>query len=128
MPVGFNSLPEYPEVECSDYLLPDRKGATNEPAHEHEHREPGIVEGWAESAAGLYRSFEFQSFEAVIDFMGAMSETIVAMDHHPKWSNDHNLLSVMIYTQDRAAPGLRNVTDKDRDLAYAMSELYDQIA
>ena len=78
-----------------------------------------IPQGWTQSDKRLTRKFEFSSFAAAIAFMVEVSLFCERTDHHPEWKNIYNKLWVTLSTHDAG-----KVTDKDRDLAKKMDEIY----
>lgn len=72
-----------------------------------------ILPGWSGDGHGLETAWRFPSFPAAIDFIAACVQPIVAMDHHPEWTNVHDRVGVRLRTH---AAGDR-VTDLDVDLA-----------
>jgi 4a-hydroxytetrahydrobiopterin dehydratase len=75
---------------------------------------------WELSDNQLKKTFEFQSFEAAMDFMQRASSVIAALDHHPKWTNVYNRVYVSLCTHDAG----HVVTPKDYALAEALDNVF----
>ena len=56
------------------------------------------MSAWELSDNQLKKTFEFQSFEAAMDFMQRASGVIAALDHHPEWTNVYNRVHVSLCT------------------------------
>jgi len=74
---------------------------------------------WAEKNDGLEVSLVFQDFVEAFGFMRQVAELAEAHGHHPEWFNVYNRLDIRLSTHDAG----NIVTDKDRDLAQAISQL-----
>lgn len=77
---------------------------------------------WQESEDGraLCARFTFDDFREAMAFMNAVAEIAEEMQHHPEWTNIYNRLDVRLTTHEAG----NRITDKDRDLAEAMRQLY----
>jgi 4a-hydroxytetrahydrobiopterin dehydratase len=75
---------------------------------------------WELSDNQLKKTFEFQSFEAAMDFMQRASLVITALNHHPEWTNVYNRVHVSLFTQDAG----HLVTPKDYALADALDAVF----
>ena len=75
---------------------------------------------WIEEDNRLKREFEFDDFVSAFGFMTQVAILSEKMDHHPNWSNVYNKVKIELSTHDAGDI----VTEKDRDLAKAIDELY----
>ncbi len=71
---------------------------------------------WTEVDNTLCKTFEFETFEAAIEWMNKASIIISRHDHHPTWTNTYNKVHVQLSTHDAG----NIVTEKDRILAEAL--------
>lgn len=74
---------------------------------------------WNEVDDGLEVDLLFTDFLEAFDFMKQVADLAEAHAHHPEWSNVYNRLSIRLTTHDAGDV----VTDKDRQLADAISQL-----
>lgn len=81
------------------------------------------MQSWVLSNNKLTKTFEFETFEAAIDFMVRASKVISEVDHHPEWTNVYNRVMVALCTHDAG----NVVTQKDYDLASALDRVLLQI-
>ena len=81
------------------------------------------MQSWVLSNNKLTKTFEFETFEAAIDFMVRASKVISEVDHHPEWTNVYNRVIVALCTHDAG----NVVTQKDYDLASALDRVSSQI-
>ena len=81
------------------------------------------MQSWVLSNNKLTKTFEFETFEAAIDFMVRASKVISEVDHHPEWTNVYNRVMVALCTHDDG----NVVTQKDYDLASALDRVLLQI-
>lgn len=79
---------------------------------------------WRESEQALERTFEFKSFKHAMAFMTECAMHIEQVNHHPTWSNTYNTVHVKLNTHDKDY----TVTDKDRNLAKTMDQVYEKYA
>ncbi len=75
---------------------------------------------WVEKDNKLIRTFEFENFVEAFGFMSKVAIIAEKMDHHPNWSNVYNKVSIELCTHDAGDV----ITDKDRELAEAIEEIY----
>ncbi len=73
-----------------------------------------------DEAAELSRVYKFASFEAVLEFMQAAAKEIAAADHHPRWENVYNKLSVHLSTHSLGD----RISDLDFRIAKFLEEMY----
>lgn len=74
---------------------------------------------WNETKHGLYKQFVFTDFHHAWAFMEKASSVINALDHHPRWQNEWNVVEFWLTTH----AAKREITDKDWELAHALDEL-----
>jgi len=74
---------------------------------------------WKEENNHLVRTFKFQDFNEAFGFMTRVALVAEKMDHHPKWSNVYNSVTIELSTHDAG----NIVTEKDRKLAQAIDQL-----
>ncbi len=77
------------------------------------------MQSWVLSNNKLTKTFEFETFEAAMDFMVRASVEIGKIDHHPEWTNVYNRVIVSLCTHDAG----NVVTQKDYDLASALDSI-----
>ncbi len=73
-----------------------------------------------DKSAELSRVYKFASFEAVLEFMQAAAKEIIAADHHPRWENVYNKLSVHLSTHSLGD----RICHLDFRIASFLEELY----
>lgn len=72
----------------------------------------------------LHKSFEFASFRQAIEFMREVSESVVKMQHHPRWENIWRTVEVWLSTWDIGHKPSR----LDVELAREMERIYRKYA
>ena len=82
------------------------------------------VSGWKETAISLEKEYLFSSFEMAMLFMQQAAIRISEIDHHPEWSNVYNRVRVRLNTHDAG----NAVTNKDRELAKVLDEVFEEVA
>jgi pterin-4a-carbinolamine dehydratase len=70
----------------------------------------------------LAREFKFPTFRSAIRFMNAASKRIDPYDHHPRWENVYQTLTVRLSTWDSG----HIVTDRDYKSAMMLERLYQR--
>lgn len=75
---------------------------------------------WKEENDCLVAEFTFVDFTQAWAFMSEVAITAEKQNHHPNWSNVYNKVTFELSTHDAG----NTVTDKDRKLSTAISELY----
>ena len=68
---------------------------------------------WKEKNNTLHKKFEFQDFSEAFSFMSRVALASEKMNHHPKWTNEYNIVEIWLSTHDAGDI----VTDKDHKLA-----------
>jgi len=76
---------------------------------------------WKETKHGLYRQFNFDNFKQAWAFMVEVAELAEEYQHHPRWENEWSVVQIWLITHE----GGMNITDKDRELAKLIDELYE---
>lgn len=79
--------------------------------------------GWTEIDNTLCKTFEFQSFEAAMQWMQMASEKISVLNHHPEWTNCYNRVEVKLCTHDAG----NRVTEKDMLLAEVLDACFAEM-
>ncbi len=75
---------------------------------------------WTEKNNTLHAEFKFDNFVNAFAFMTKVAIIAEKMNHHPKWTNVYNTVSVELSTHD--AGGI--VTDRDYKLAEEIDKLF----
>jgi 4a-hydroxytetrahydrobiopterin dehydratase len=78
---------------------------------------------WKEEDNKLVAHFEFAAFRQAFAFMTNVAFIAEAQQHHPNWSNVYNKVTIELTTHDAG----NTVTEKDRKLAKAISQVYDEL-
>lgn len=76
---------------------------------------------WQETKQGLYRQFEFQDFKQAFAFMQKVAAEAERANHHPKWENEWDTVSIWLYTHSADA-----ITKKDHELAQAIDQIFTE--
>lgn len=79
---------------------------------------------WREEDNALHRTYTFVDFVEAMAFMNEAAFRIEKINHHPEWSNVYNRVIVKLTTHDAG----HTVTDKDRNLAKILDEIYSRYA
>ena len=82
------------------------------------------ISGWDETPNTLEKEFVFGSFEMAMEFIRQAAIRITEINHHPEWSNVYNRVRVKLTTHDAG----NVVTQKDRELAEILDEIYEKVA
>ena len=77
---------------------------------------------WQEIDNRLKATFKFKDFKQAFSFMTEVAFYAETQHHHPNWSNVWNTVNIELNTHD--AGGI--VTDKDHQLAKAISRVYEK--
>ena len=80
-----------------------------------------ISSSWNIKSKFLERQFMFKNFNDAFNFMKLVSVKCEDLNHHPKWTNVYNKVSVELYTHD-----LDGLTKKDFELCSFMDEIFDK--
>jgi len=77
---------------------------------------------WKEEDNQLKASFEFKDFKQAFAFMTEVAFEAESHQHHPNWTNVYNTVDFALNTHDAG----NIVTDKDRNLAAAIDDIYSK--
>ena len=75
---------------------------------------------WKEENNALHGEFKFKDFKQAFAFMTHVAMYVEQANHHPTWTNTWNTVHITLQTHDAG----NKVTDKDRDLAAKIDEVY----
>lgn len=75
---------------------------------------------WKEENNELFQNFTFKNFSEAFAFMTRVALLAEQHNHHPRWSNVWNKVAIHLNTHDAGDI----VTDKDRQLAKAIDQLF----
>ena len=76
---------------------------------------------WQDNSAELYRMFKFKDFNQAFEFMAKVAAVADEMNHHPKWTNEYNVVEIWLSTHSEG-----KITDKDRQLAKEVDKIYGE--
>lgn len=79
---------------------------------------------WQEVNNQLRATFKFKDFVQAFAFMTEVAFYAEKMNHHPNWSNVWNTVELALSTHDAG----NIVTDKDRQLAAAIDQIFEKYA
>ncbi len=79
---------------------------------------------WQEVNNQLKATFKFKDFVQAFAFMTEVAFYAEKMNHHPNWSNVWNTVELALSTHDAG----NIVTDKDRQLAAAIDQIFEKYA
>jgi 4a-hydroxytetrahydrobiopterin dehydratase len=69
----------------------------------------------------IYAEFEFENFKDCFSAMSRIAFECEALNHHPEWTNEYNVLKIVLTTHDAGG-----VTDKDFKLALAIEHIVEE--
>lgn len=75
---------------------------------------------WIEENNQLKQTFKFKNFVEAFGFMSKVALIAEKMNHHPEWRNVYNKVEILLSTHEKD----NTITQKDRDLAKAIDELF----
>lgn len=78
------------------------------------------MEEWKIVDNKLYRLFKFKNFSSAFNFMTAVALIAEQQNHHPHWSNNYNVVEILLYTHDAED----SITEKDHQLAKSIDTLF----
>ncbi|RAJ16228.1 4a-hydroxytetrahydrobiopterin dehydratase [Olleya aquimaris] len=87
---------------------------------EIEQRLLGLPE-WEYYDNAIHAEFEFENFKDCFSAMSRMAFECEALNHHPEWTNEYNVLKITLTTHDAGG-----VTDKDFKLALAIEHIVEE--
>lgn len=70
----------------------------------------------------LQAELKFSDFIEAFSFMNSVAMTAEKMNHHPEWSNVYNKVNITLTTHEAG----NTITDKDRELADKIEEIYNK--
>jgi 4a-hydroxytetrahydrobiopterin dehydratase len=79
---------------------------------------------WTNNENSLEKTYRFDTFESAMEFMQQAALKISEADHHPTWTNTYNQIHVSLSTHDAG----NKVTQKDKELAAILDQLFNQIS
>lgn len=74
---------------------------------------------WQKQDDQLYKRFEFKDFKIAFEFMTRVAQVAEARQHHPRWSNEWNVVEIWLSTHDKGT-----VTEKDESLSKDIDKAY----
>jgi 4a-hydroxytetrahydrobiopterin dehydratase len=74
---------------------------------------------WTYVEHSIIKEFQFKDFKQAFAFMTEIAVIAESQQHHPKWSNNYNLVFISLTTHDRGG-----LTIKDADLALEIERVY----
>lgn len=74
---------------------------------------------WKEENNCLTSTFTFTDFKEAFGFMTQVALVAEKMNHHPKWTNIYNTVTIELSTHEAG----NVVTEKDRRLAHFIDQL-----
>lgn len=77
---------------------------------------------WSVVERQISREFEFVDFAQAFDFITQIAKIAEVMDHHPKWCQDYQRVSIYLTTHTQ-----KRVTQLDIDLAVKIDAIFNQI-
>jgi len=77
---------------------------------------------WKEENNQLKATFKFKDFTTAFAFMTQVAFKAEQLQHHPDWHNVYNTVDFALSTHDAGDV----VTDKDRELAKAIDEIFSK--
>ena len=78
------------------------------------------LEGWQFQENAIHTSLEFENFKETFSIMTRIAFEAEAQQHHPKWTNVYNTLSISLSTHDAGG-----VTEKDFKMASSIEKIID---
>lgn len=74
---------------------------------------------WQETKHGLFKQFNFASFDDAFSFMSKVAAIARQEDHYPRWENDWSVVQIWLLTHD----GHNKISDKDYSMAKQIDSL-----
>ena len=75
---------------------------------------------WDYYENAIHAEFEFENFKDCFSAMSRIAFECEALNHHPNWANEYNVLTISISTHSAAG-----VTEKDFQLARAIEAIVE---
>ena len=76
---------------------------------------------WDYADNAIHAEFEFENFKDCFSAMSRIAFECEALNHHPEWTNEYNVLKIILTTHDAGG-----VTDKDFKLALAIEHIVEE--
>ncbi|AUC76686.1 MULTISPECIES: 4a-hydroxytetrahydrobiopterin dehydratase [Flavobacteriaceae] len=76
---------------------------------------------WEYFDNAIQAEFEFENFKDCFSAMSRIAFECEALNHHPEWTNEYNVLKIILTTHDAGG-----VTDKDFKLALAIEHIVEE--
>lgn len=76
---------------------------------------------WEYYDNAIHAEFEFENFKDCFSAMSRIAFECEALNHHPEWNNEYNVLKITLTTHDAGS-----VTDKDFKLALAIEHIVEE--
>ena len=80
------------------------------------------LDGWVIKNNVLYKKFSFKTFMNAFSFMNIVADHSEKINHHPKLTNEYNILEIELHTHS-----LNAITEKDFSLARFIDNIYKEI-
>ncbi|MFY0714459.1 4a-hydroxytetrahydrobiopterin dehydratase [Seonamhaeicola sp. NFXS20] len=77
---------------------------------------------WEYFDNAIHAEFEFENFKDCFSAMSRIAFECEALNHHPNWSNNYNVLTISLSTHDAGG-----VTNKDFKLAEAIETIVEPV-
>lgn len=78
------------------------------------------VPSWNLKNEGIEKEFKFLDFKKAFEFMNEVAVICEVMHHHPNWTNNYNILKIVLFTHDKSA-----ITELDIELAQKIDLLFE---
>lgn len=78
---------------------------------------------WEKQKDSLYKKFKLKDFKSAFSFMTEVASVAEEQQHHPKWSNEWNVVEIWLSTHEEG----NRVTDKDQKLSKAIDDKYNSL-
>ena len=74
---------------------------------------------WQETKHGLFKQFTFINFKEAFDFITQVAAVAEAMNHHPRWENEWNVVKIWLSTHEEK----NKITERDHQMAAEIDKL-----
>ena len=101
----------------ADTIIPGRKAATTDLGDEIQTRLADLA-GWSHQGDALVKTFQFEGFEASVDFVVRITPPAEEMNHHPDLAISWNKVNVSLSTHSEGG-----ITENDFKLATKIDSL-----
>lgn len=79
------------------------------------------IDGWEYSDNAIHTTIEFTDFKEAFATMTRIAFEVEKQNHHPKWTNTYNELTISLSTHDAGG-----ITEKDFKLAHAIEKIIEE--